>query len=148
LIEPGFQLTNVRFGAVLKDDAELYAGLFCGFDEGVGARGGDFDWFFRQDVKAVAGGGDALGGVEAGGAAKDDEIHGAMIEEGVEVLVWSAAMLAAKAGDFFGVGSVDGGDFDAGDGAGGARVGFRDVAAADQADVEGHEEFLVVSFKF
>jgi len=26
-------------------------------------------------------------------------------------------------------------------------VGFCDVAAADEADVEGHKEFLVVSFK-
>jgi len=43
---------------------------------------------------------------------------------------------------------VDRGDFDSGDGEGGAGVGFRDVAAADEADVEGHKEFLVVSFKF
>src|SRR5690242_21265813 len=98
-------------------------------------------------MQAMAGGGDALGGVEAGGAAQDDEIHGAMIEKGFEVLVGSAAVLAAKAGDFFGIGSVDGGDFDAGDGACGARVSFRDVTAADEADVESHEEFLVVSFK-
>lgn len=57
-------------------------------------------------------------------------------------------MFAAEADDFFGVGSVDRGDFDSGDGAGGAGVGFCDVAAADEADVESHEEFLVVSFKF
>ena len=57
-------------------------------------------------------------------------------------------MFAAEESDFSGVGSVDGGDFDARDGTGGAGVGFRDVAAADEADVEGHKEFLVVSFKF
>ena len=56
-------------------------------------------------------------------------------------------MFAAEAGDFFGVGSVDGGDFDAGDSAGSARMGFRDVAAADEADVEGHGELSVISYQ-
>jgi hypothetical protein len=40
-------------------------------------------------------------------------------------------VFAAEAGDFFGISSVDGGDFDSGDGAYGAGVSFRDVAAAD-----------------
>ncbi len=60
LIEPAFELTNVRLGAVLKDDAKLDVGLFCGFDEGVGARGADFNGLFREYVQTVAGGGDAL----------------------------------------------------------------------------------------
>jgi len=38
-------------------------------------------------------------------------------EEGVRVLIGSAAVFAAEAGDFFGIGSVDGGDFDAADSA-------------------------------
>jgi hypothetical protein len=122
--------------------------LFCGFDEGVGASGTDFNWFFCQDVQAVTRGGDALRGVEAGGTADDDEIHGAMLQESVEVLIGSAAVFAAEASDFFGVGSLDRGNFDSGDGTGGAGVGFRNVAAADEADVGSHEEFLVVSFWF
>ncbi len=61
-----------------------------------------------------------------------------MIQEGVEIMVRRAAVLATEGGDFFGVGAVDGGDFDSGDGAGGASVSFRDVAATDEADVESH----------
>ena len=56
-------------------------------------------------------------------------------------------MFAAEAGDFFGVGSLDGRDFDAGDGTGGASVRLRDVAAADQADVGGHGKSLVISYQ-
>jgi len=44
-------------------------------------------------------------------------------------------MFSAEASDFLSVGPVDGGDFDSGDGAGGSGVGFRDVAAADKADM-------------
>jgi hypothetical protein len=55
-------------------------------------------------------------------------------------------VFAAEAGDLFGVGAVDCGDFDPGDGAGGAGVSFRDVAAANEADVGGHEKFSVVRF--
>jgi len=33
--------------AVLKNHAEMDVGLFCGFDEDVGACGADFDRFFR-----------------------------------------------------------------------------------------------------
>ena len=79
LIEPVFELANVGLHAVLKNDAELDIGFFCGVDEGVGARGADFDRLFREDVKAMAGGGDALLSVEAGWASDDDEIHGAMV---------------------------------------------------------------------
>ncbi len=53
-------------------------------------------------------------------------------------MIGGAAVFAAEAGDFLGVGSVDGGDFDSRDGACGAGVGLRDVAAADKTDVEGH----------
>ena len=63
-------------------------------------------------------------------------------------MIGSAAVFAGEAGDFFGIGSVDGGDCDSGDGAGGASVGLCDVAAADEADIERHKEFSVVSFKF
>ena len=147
LVEPAFELANVGLRAVLKNNAELDIGLFCGFDEGIGAGGADFDGLFREDVQAAAGGGDALRGVEARGAADDDEVHGAMIEKGVEVLIGGAAVFAAKAGDFFGVGSVDGGDFDAGDGAGGTGVSFRDIAAADEADVDGHGKLLVIRYQ-
>jgi len=131
LVEPGFELADVRLQAVLKNDAEFYLGLFRSFNEGVRARGADFDRLLRKDVQAVTGGGNALRGVEAGGTADNDEIHGAMIEEGFEIWVGRGAVLAGETGDFFGIGSVDGGDFDAGDGPGGAGVGFRDVAAAD-----------------
>src|SRR5207245_4633134 len=113
-------------------------GFASRFDEGVGARGADFDRLFREDMEAMAGRGDALGGMEAGRAADDDEIHGAMIEEGVEVLIGRTAMFAGEAGDLVGGGSVDGRDFDARDRAGGASVGFRDVAAADQAGASRH----------
>ncbi len=82
---------------------------------------------------------------EAGRAADDDEIHGTMLEKGVEVLIGSAAVFAAEAGDFLGVGSVDGGDFDSGDGARGAGMRLRDVAAADEADVNGHGKLSVIS---
>ena len=56
-------------------------------------------------------------------------------------------MFAAEAGDFFLVPSVEGGDLDSGDSLSGAGVGFRNVAAADEADVESHEEFSVVRFE-
>jgi hypothetical protein len=68
-----------------------------------------------------------------------------MIEEGVKVLIRCAAVFAAEAGDFLGVCSVDSGDFDAGDGACGASVRLRDVAAADEADMKGHGELSVTS---
>lgn len=146
MVEPVFELANVGLRTILKDDAEFYVGLFRGFDKGLGARGSNFDRFFREHVQALTGGGNALSGVEAGGAAKDDEIHGAMLQKGVEGLIRSAAVFAAEAGDFFGVGAVHGGDFDAGDGEGGAGVGFRDVAAAYEADVGGHEKLSVIRF--
>lgn len=78
MIDPGFELANVRLHAVLKNHAELEFGLFCGFDEGVGTRGADFDRFLSKDVQALTGSADALGGVKAGGTADDHEIHGAM----------------------------------------------------------------------
>ncbi len=77
-IDPVFELANVWLQAVLKNHAEMDVGLFCGFDEDVGACGADFDRFFRKDVQTLAGGGDALSGVEAGRAANDYEIYGAM----------------------------------------------------------------------
>jgi len=144
LVEPALELANVRFHAVLKNDAELDLGLSCGFDERIGARGADFNGLFREDVQTMAGGGDALRGVQAGGAADDGEIHGAMIEEGAKVLIARAAVFAAEASDFFGVPSVDGGDFDAGDNTSGAGVRFRDVAAADEADVNSHGKRSVI----
>jgi len=99
LIEPIFELANVRFPAVLKDHAELHFGLSCGFDEGVGTRDADFDRFFRKDVEAMMGGGDALRCVQAGRAADDHQIHGAMLQEGVEILIaLDAARLAAESG--------------------------------------------------
>src|SRR6266403_5067960 len=134
----------MRLPAVLKNHAELNFGLICGFDEGVGTRDADFDWFFRKDVEALTSGGDALRGVQAGRTADNHEIHGAMLQKGVEVLIEGAAVFAAEAGDFFGAGSVDGGDLDAGDGPRGASVSFRDVAAADEADVGGHGKRLVI----
>jgi hypothetical protein len=67
-----------------------------------------------------------------------------MFYEGFEILIGSAAVFAAEAGDFFGVGSVDSGDFDPGDGASSAGVRLRDVAAADESDVESHEEFFLL----
>ena len=85
MIEPVFELANVRLHAVLKNHAKMDVGLFCGFDERVGARGADFNGFFRKDVQTLTGGGDALGGVEAGGTADDHEIHGAMFQEGIEI---------------------------------------------------------------
>jgi len=130
-----------------ENHAELNLGLFCGFDEGVGTRDADFDGFFRKDVQAMTGGGDALGSVQAGRTADNDELHGAMSQEGVEVLIGSAAVFTAEAGDFFGVGSVDGRDFGAGDGVRGAGVGFRDVAAADETDMGSHKEFLVAGYQ-
>ena len=148
MIDPVFELANVRLHAVLKNHAELDFGLFCGFDEGVGACGTDFDRFFRKDVQAVSGRGDALRGVQSGRTADDHEIHGAMLEEGVEVMVGRAAVFAAEVGEFFGVGSVDRGDFDSRNGTGGTGVGHRDVAPADEADVGGHGKFSVVSFQF
>ncbi len=47
-------------------------------------------------------------------------------------------MFMAETGDFFVVRSVDGGNFDAGDGASSSGVSLRDVSAADEADVNGH----------
>ena len=73
LIDPVFELANVRLHAVLKNHAELDFGLFCGFDEGVGACGTDFDRFFRKDVQAVSGRGDALRGVQSGRTADDHQ---------------------------------------------------------------------------
>jgi hypothetical protein len=138
LLDPILELADVGLGAVLKDHAELDIGLFCGGDESVGAFGGDFDGFFREDVEVCAGGGDALRGMEAGGAAEDNEIHGAMAEESVEILIRRSAVFVAKVGDFFRIGAVYGGDFYARDSARGASVGFGDVTAADEADVGGH----------
>jgi hypothetical protein len=42
---------------------------------------------------------------------------------------------------------VDGGDFDARDGSSGASMSFRDVAAADETDVDFHEELLVAGYQ-
>jgi len=53
LIEPVLELANVRLPAVLKNHPELNFGLFCGFDEGVGTGGADFDRLFREDVQAL-----------------------------------------------------------------------------------------------
>ena len=86
----------------------------------------------------MTGGGDALRGVQAGRTANDDELHGAMLQKCVEVLIGSAAVLAAEARDFFGIGSVDSRDFNSRNGARGAGMGFRDVAAADEADMRRH----------
>jgi hypothetical protein len=68
-----------------------------------------------------------------------------MLQEVVEILVRPAAVFAAEMGDLFGVDAVDGGDFDSGDGAGGASVCFCDVAAADEANVDGHLKSLRLS---
>jgi hypothetical protein len=138
LIEPVSELADVRLSAVLKNHAKLDMGLFCSVDESVGTRGADFNRFFREDVEALTGGGNALRSVEAGGTADDYKIHRAMFQEGVELLIRRAAVFAAETGDFFGVGSMDGGDFDSGDGTCSASVGLGDVAAADEADVESH----------
>src|SRR6266699_293058 len=78
LVEPALEFANVRLHAILKNHTELDFGLSRGCDEGVGACRADFDGFFRQDVQAAAGRGDALGGMEAGGTADNHEIHGAM----------------------------------------------------------------------
>jgi len=78
LIQPGLELANMRLHAVLKNHAKLDAGFFCSVDEGIGARGGDFDGLLREDVKALTGSGDALRGMEAGRGSDDDEIHGTM----------------------------------------------------------------------
>ncbi|OLC83114.1 MAG: hypothetical protein AUH66_03325 [Acidobacteria bacterium 13_1_40CM_4_57_6] len=79
LIDPILELANVRLHAVLKNHTELDIGFLCCFDEGVGARSVDFDGLFREDVEALAGGGDALGGVEAGRGTDEYEIHGTML---------------------------------------------------------------------
>lgn len=78
LIEPALELANVGLHTVLKNDAELDIGFFCGFDEQVGARSADFDGLFRENVEALTCGGDALRSVKSGGGTDDDEIHGTM----------------------------------------------------------------------
>src|SRR5260370_39764010 len=54
LIEPIFELANVGLEAVLKNQAELDFGFFCGLDEGGLARGGELDGVFGADVQAAA----------------------------------------------------------------------------------------------
>jgi len=144
LIHPVFELANVRLDAVLENHAELDFRLSCGFDEGIGAYGADFDRLLREHVQAAAGGGDTLLRVQAGRATDDYQVHGAMWQEDVEVSIGGAAVFAAEAGDFFCVGSMDRGDFYSREGPGGASVRFRDVAAANEADVEGHEKCSVI----
>jgi hypothetical protein len=61
-----------------------------------------------------------------------------MLQEGVEVLVGSAAVFAAEASDSFSIGPLDRRDFNSRDGASGASVSFRNVAAANKAKVNGH----------
>ena len=78
MIEPALELANVGLHTVLKNDAELDIGFFCGFDEQVGARSADFDGLFRENVEALTCGGDALRSVKSGGGTDDDEIHGTM----------------------------------------------------------------------
>ena len=142
MVEPVLELANMRLLAVLKNHSELGFGLSCGVDECVGACGVDFDRFFRKDVQAMTGGSDALRGVQTGGASDDHQIHRTMLQERVEILIGSAAVFAAEAGDFLGVASVNRGDFNSGDGAGGAGVSLRDVAGTDESDVLGHELVL------
>ena len=61
-----------------------------------------------------------------------------MLQERVEVLIRTASVFAAEVCRFFGVGPVNGGDFDSGDGKSGAGVGLRDIAATDKADMDSH----------
>jgi hypothetical protein len=115
----------------LKNYTQPYVVLLCGCNECIGASSGDFYRFFREDMQALVGGGDALFGVQTGGTADDHQIHGAVFQEGGEVLIRSSSVFVAEMSDFFEVGAVDSGDFDPGDGSGRAGVSFRDVAAAD-----------------
>src|SRR5260370_15031255 len=51
LSEPVFELANVRLHAILKNNAKLDFGLFCGVDEDVRPRSADFVRFFRTDIQ-------------------------------------------------------------------------------------------------
>ncbi len=132
------EAANVRLQAILENDAELDAGALRRFDERIGALGADIDGLFGEDMQAAASGRNAMSGVQAGRTSDDDQIHRAMREEGIEVLIGLSAVLAAEASDFFRVGAVDGGNFDAGNGACGAGVRLRDISAANETNVRGH----------
>ncbi len=130
-VEPVLEPLDVGFEAILEDYSELYVGFIGGGDEGVGFFCGDVDGFFGEDVQTALRGGDALLGVKAGGGAEDDEVERLVCQEGGEVRVRLGAVFGGEAGDALRICTVDGGDLDTGDGAGGAGVGLRDVAGAD-----------------
>ena len=131
LVEPGFELAEVGLETILKKHAESYVGLIGSGDKGVGAGRGDVQGLFDENVQAMPGGGDAVLGVKAGGAADDDEVHRPMLEEAVEVVIESSGEFAGEESDLFRVGAVDRGNCDAGNGACGASVSLGDVAATD-----------------
>src|SRR6266849_5034673 len=130
-VEPVLEALDVGLEAVLEDYSELYVGFVGGGDEGIGFSRRNVDGFFGEDVEAVLGGGDALLGVKAGGSAEDDEVEGLVCEKGAEVGVGFGVVFGGEARDALRICAVDGGELDAGDGAGGAGVGLCDVTGAD-----------------
>ena len=70
-------------------------------------------------------------GVKAGGGAEDDKVERLVCEEGGEVGVGFGGVFSGEARDGLRICAVNGGELDAGDGAGGAGVGLGDVAGAD-----------------
>src|SRR6266849_1217 len=137
-VEPVLEALDVGLEAILENYCEFYVGFVGGGDEGVGFSCGNVDRLFGEDVEAVLGGGDALLGMEAGGSAEDDEVERFVGEEGGEVGERLGVVFGGEVGDGLRICAVDGGDLHAGDGAGGAGVGLRDVAGAYYADVGGH----------
>ena len=131
MVEPGFELAEVGLETILKKHAEFYVRLIGSGDKGVGTGRGDVQGLFDKNVQAMTGSGDAVLGVKAGGAADDDEVHGPMLEEALEVVVGCSGEFAGEASDLFGVGAVDRGNCDAGNGACGTSVSFGNVAATD-----------------
>src|SRR5208283_1689469 len=81
---------------------------------------------------------DAMEGVQTRWTPNGNQIHGPVIEEGFEILVWLASEVAREALHFVGIGAVHCGDLDAGNRPRRSRMGFADVSAADQSDVNGH----------
>ena len=96
-------------------------------------------------MKTVLSGRDSLSRVQPRGAADDHEIHGTVSEEGIEVGIGDGAVGVAEAANLRGVRAIDRCDVYIGKSAGGASVGFRYVATAGEADMDGHASGLTKS---
>ena len=144
MLEP----SNVRFVPVLKHDTEFHASSVCCFDEFVSSTGGDVNGLLREHMQTVTRSRYPVCCMQARRTSYRHEIHWAMTQERVEVLISLRFMFAAKAIHFLRVGSINGCNGNARNGA--CRPGMRvaDVATTDKSYVDRHAIRALREFAF